>query len=154
MPGVDVVRKIFYTLLFACLAQSSLSDTLTGKIYILGNIDDDKKIIFHQAISNQIHGYAQHISLSSNSHIYVYPYQHNQSWEVVTFHVVGEHHHEHLSQVVLNEEPLKSLDQIRAVIGLDGSLKYVSWNSYAELPLDQIFLASKSIAQEYLFHHF
>ena len=114
---MDVVRKIFYTLLFACLAQSSLSDTLTGKIYILGNIDDDKKIIFHQAISNQIHGYAHHISLSSNSHIYVYPYQHNQSWEVVTFHVAGEHHHEHLSQVVLNEEPLKSLDQIRAVIG-------------------------------------
>ena len=148
------MRKIFYTLLFACLAQSSLSDSLTGKIYILGNIEDDKKIIFHQAISNQIHGYAQHISLSSNSHIYVYPYQHNQSWEVVTFHVVGEHHHEHLSQVVLNEEPFKSLDQIRAVIGLDGSLKYVSWNSYAELPLDQIFLASKSIAQEYLFHHF
>jgi hypothetical protein len=37
---------------------------------------------------------------------------------------------------------------------LDGSLKYVGWNSYTELPPEKIFLASKSIAQEYLFHHF
>ena len=148
------MKQIFLTLLFACLAQSSLSNSLMGKIYILGNIEDDKKEIFQQTISTQLHSYAKHISLASNSHIYVYPYQHNQTWQVITFHVAGEHQHLRLSQVVLEEEPLKSLDQIREVIGLDGSLKYVSWNSYAELPLDQIFLASKSIAQEYLFHHF
>ena len=55
MPGVDVVRKIFYTLLFACLAQSSLSDSLIGKIYILGNIDDDKKITvrFHNQLPDE-----------------------------------------------------------------------------------------------------
>ena len=140
------MKQIFLTLLFACLAQSSLSNSLMGKIYILGNIEDDKKEIFQQTISTQLHSYAKHISITSNSHIYVYPYQHNQTWQVITFHVAGEHHHLRLSQVVLEEEPLKSLDQIREVIGLDGSLKYVSWNSYAELPVDQIFLASKSIA--------
>ena len=148
------MKKIFLTMLFACLAQSSLSDSLVGKIYILGNIEDDKKEIFQHTISTQLHNYAQHISSSSNSHIYVYPYQHNQTWQVVTFHVTGEHHHNHLSHVILDDEPLKSLDQIRGVIGLDGSLKYVGWNSYKELPPEQIFLASKFIAQEYLFQHF
>jgi hypothetical protein len=72
----------------------------------------------------------------------------------VSFHVEGDDHHKKLSQLELQGLPLRSLDQIREIIGLDGSLKYIGWNSYSELPPEQIFLASKAIAQNYLFLHF
>ena len=52
------------------------------------------------------------------------------------------------------DQPLSSLNAIREIIGIDGSLKYLSWNSYSELPPEKIYLASKVIAQDYLFLHF
>ena len=75
-------------------------------------------------------------------------------WQVVSFHVDGNHHQQAINQIQYADQPLSSLDAIREIIGLDGSLKYLSWNSYSELPPEKIYLASKIIAQDYLFLHF
>jgi len=68
--------------------------------------------------------------------------------------VDGNHHQQAINQIQYTDQPLSSLNAIREIIGLDGSLKYLSWNSYSELPPEKIYLASKTIAQDYLFLHF
>ena len=52
------------------------------------------------------------------------------------------------------EEVYWSLDEIRQLVGLDGSLKYIGWSSYDELPPEKVFIASKIIAQDYLYLYF
>ena len=136
------------------MSWQASSQNLQGKVYVLGSIDQELKLLFRKTISQELHNYAQNISMDSNSYIYVFPYQDNQNWRVVSFHINGDHHHEKISQLVLQGHPLHSLDQIRNIIGFDGSLKYIGWNYYTELPPEQIFLASKNIAQNYFFLRF
>ena len=151
---MDVIKKIFLTLILLNIYWQASAKNFQGKIYVLGSFDQELKGLFEQTISQELHSYAQNISLDSQSRIYVFPYEDNQMWRIVTFHVVGEHHHKKLLQLNLQGLPLRSLDQVREIIGLDGSLKYVGWNSYSELPPEKIFLASKTIAQNNLFLHF
>jgi len=147
------MRKIFF--LFTILSWSSLqAETLQGQIHILGNIDESTKKLFMQTITDELHGFTHHVSLQSESSLYVFPYQHEGIWQVVSFHVDGNHHQQSISQIQYEDQPLSSLDAIREIIGLDGSLKYISWNSYKELPPEKIYLASKIIAQDYLYLHF
>jgi|TARA_S200000501_G_scaffold273957_1_gene257582 hypothetical protein len=151
---VDLIKSIFVFLILISVSFQASAQKLQGKVYVLGSVDQELKSLFEQTISQELHSYAQNISLNSHSHIYVFPYRDDQIWRVVSFHVEGDHHHKQLSQLELQGLPLRSLDQVREIIGLDGSLKYIGWNSYSELPPEQIFLASKAIAQNYLFLHF
>ena len=147
------MRKILF--LFAVFSWSSLqAETPQGQIHILGNIDESTKQLFMQTITDELHGFTHHVSLQSESSLYVFPYQNEGVWQVVSFHVEGNHHQQAISQIQYASQPLSSLDAIREIIGLDGSLKYISWNSYTELPPEKIYLASKIIAQDYLFLHF
>ncbi len=149
-----MIQKVFLTLIFMNISLQALSQDLQGKVHILGTVDQELKKLFEQTISQELHTYAQNISLNSHSYIYVFPYQDDQIWRVVSFHVEGDHHHKKLLNLHLKGSPLRSLDEVREIIGLDGSLKYIGWNSYTELPPEQIFLASKTIVQNYLFLHF
>ena len=147
------MRKILF--LFAILSWSSLqAEVPEGQIHILGNIDESTKELFIQTITDELHGFTHHVSLQTESSLYVFPYQLEGVWQVVSFHVDGNHHHQAINQIQYADQPLSSLDAIREIIGLDGSLKYISWNSYRELPPEKIYLASKTIAQDYLFLHF
>jgi len=147
------MRKILF--LFAILSWSSIqAETPQSQIHILGDIDESTKKLFMQTITDELHGFTHQVSLQTESSLYVFPYQHEGVWQVVSFHVDGNHHQQAISQIQYVNQPLSSLDAIREIIGLDGSLKYISWNSYTELPPEKIYLASKTIAQDYLFLHF
>ena len=147
------MRKIFF--LFTILSWSSLqAEAPQGQIHILGDIDESTKKLFMQTITDELHGFTHQVSLQTESSLYVFPYQNEGVWQVVSFHVEGNHHQQAISQIQYVDHPLSSLDAIREIIGLDGSLKYISWNSYRELPPEKIYLASKIIAQDYLYLHF
>ena len=147
------MRKVL--LLFVLLSWSSLqAEVPQGQIHILGDIDEPTKQLFMQTITDELHGFTHKVSLQSESSLYVFPYQHEGIWQVVSFHVDGNHHQQAINQIQYADQPLSSLNKIREIIGLDGSLKYLSWNSYSELPSEKIYLASKIIAQDYLFLHF
>lgn len=147
------MRKILF--LFVILSWSSLqAEVPEGQIHILGDIDESTKKLFMQTITDELHGFTHQVSLQTESSLYVFPYQLEGVWQVVSFHVDGNHHQQAISQIQYIDQPLSSLDAIREIIGLDGSLKYISWNSYSELPPEKIYLASKIIAQDYLFLHF
>ena len=147
------MRKILF--LFVLLSWNSLqAEVPQGQIHILGDIDEPTKQLFMQTITDELHGFTHKVSLQSESSLYVFPYQHEGIWQVVSFHVDGNHHQQAINQIQYADQPLSSLNKIREIIGLDGSLKYFSWNSYSELPSEKIYLASKIIAQDYLFLHF
>jgi len=147
------MRKIIF--LFVLLLWGPLqAETPQGQIHILGDIDEPTKQLFMQTITDELHGFTHKFSLQSASSLSVFPYQHEGVWQVVSFHVDGNHHQQAINQIQYANQPLSSLDAIREIIGLDGSLKYLSWNSYSELPPEKIYLASKTIAQDYLFLHF
>lgn len=147
------MKKIFF--LFTILSWSSLqAEAPQGQIHILGDIDESTKKLFMQTITDELHGFTHQVSLQTDSSLYVFPYQNEGVWQVVSFHVEGNHHQQAISQIQYVDHPLSSLDAIREIIGLDGSLKYISWNSYRELPPEKIYLASKIIAQDYLYLHF
>ena len=147
------MRKILF--LFIVLSCGFLqAETPQGQIHILGDIDESTKQLFMQTITDELHGFTHQVSLQTESSLYVFPYQNEGIWQVVSFHVDGNHHQQAINQIQYTDQPLCSLNAIREIIGLDGSLKYLSWNSYSELPLEKIYLASKVIAQDYLFLHF
>ena len=147
------MRKILF--LFVLLSLNSLqAEVPQGQIHILGDLDEPTKQLFMQTITDELHGFTHKVSLQSESSLYVFPYQHEGIWQVVSFHVDGNHHQQAINEIQYSDQPLSSLNTIREIIGLDGSLKYLSWNSYSELPPEKIYLASKIIAQDYLFLHF
>ena len=147
------MRKILFLIII--LSWGLLrAEAPQGQIHILGDIDESTKKLFMQTITDELHGFTHQVSLQTESSLYVFPYQNEDIWQVVSFHVVGNHHQQAINQIQYVDQPLSSLDAIREIIGLDGSLKYISWNSYNELPPEKIYLASKIIAQNYLFLHF
>ena len=147
------MRKILF--LFVLLLWGPLqAETPQGQIHILGELDESTKQLFIQTITDELYGFTHQVSLQTESSLYVFPYQHEGVWQVVSFHVDGNHHQQAINQIQYKDQPLSSLDAIMEIIGLDGSLKYLSWNSYSELPPEKIYLASKTIAQDYLFLHF
>ena len=147
------MRKILF-LIVVFLWSPLQAETPQGQIHILGDIDESTKKLFMQTITDELHGFTHQVSLQTESSLYVFPYQHEGVWQVVSFHVDGNHHQPAINQIQYADHPLSSLGAIREIIGLDGSLKYISWNSYKELPPEKIYLASKIIAQDYLFLHF
>ena len=147
------MRKILF-LIVLFLWSPLQAEAPQGQIHILGDIDESTKKLFMQTITDELHGFTHQVSLQTESSLYVFPYQHEGVWQVVSFHVDGNHHQQAISQIQYTDQPLSSLDAIREIIGLDGSLKYLSWNSYSELPPEKIYLASKTIVQDYLFLHF
>ena len=147
------MRKILF--LFVLLSWNSLqAEVSQGQIHILGDIDEPTKQLFMQTITDELYGFTHKVSLQSESSLYVFPYQHEGIWQVVSFHVDGNHHQQAINQIQYADQPLSSLNTIREIIGLDGSLKYLSWNSYSELPPEKIYLPSKVIAQDYFFLYF
>jgi len=147
------MRKILF--FFVLLSWNSIqAEVPQGQIHILGDINEPTKQLFMQTITDELHGFTHKVSLQSESSLYVFPYQHEGIWQVVSFHVDGKHHQQGINQIQYTDQPLSSLNAIREIIGLDGSLKYLSWNSYSELPPEKIYLASKIIAQDHLFLHF
>ena len=126
------MRKILF--LIVLLFWSPLqAETPQGQIHILGDIDESTKQLFIQTITDELHGFTKHVSLQSESSLYVFPYQHEGVWQVVSFHVEGNHHQQAINQIQYTDQPLSSLNAIREIIGLDGSLKYLSSVSYTHL---------------------
>ena len=147
------MRKILF--FFVLLSWNSIqAEVPQGQIHILGDINEPTKQLFMQTITDELHGFTHKVSLQSESSLYVFPYQHEGIWQVVSFHVDGKHHQQGINQIQYTDQPLSSLNAIREIIGLDGSLKYLSWNYYSELHPEKIYLASKIIGQDYLFLYF
>ena len=142
---------VFMLLTFSLQIKAEINQST---IFVLGSLDKETKQLFRETIYDQIHNYAQTISIETQSNIYVFPYQNQNEWQVVSLHVQGNENHSYLLDLSLEGHPLRSLDEIRQLVGLDGSLKYIGWSSYDELPPEKVFIASKIIAQDYLYLYF
>ena len=126
----------------------------SSSIVILGNLSAEQKSLFAQTIQDEIHAHAHSISTQNPSYIYVYPYELQMGWQVISLHVQGSHHHEKILSLNLERAPLENLNDVRSVVGLDQSLKFIGWSTYADLPREKILIASKIIAQDHLYLSF
>ena len=149
-----MIKKLLCVIVLLTWSLPIKSEINQATIFVLGNLDKETKQLFRETIYNQIHNYAQTISIEPQSNIYVFPYQNQNQWQVVSLHVHGNENHSYLLDLSLEGHPLRSLDEIRQLVGLDGSLKYIGWSSYDELPPEKVFIASKIIAQDYLYLYF
>ena len=149
-----MIKKLLCVIVLLTWSLPIKSEINQATIFVLGNLDKETKQLFRETIYNQIHNYAQTISIEPQSNIYVFPYQNQNQWQVVSLHVQGNEKHSYLLDLSLEGHPLRSLDEIRQLVGLDGSLKYIGWSSYDELPPEKVFIASKIIAQDYLYLYF
>ena len=147
-----MIKKLLCVILLLTWSLPIKAEINQATIFVLGSLDKETRQLFRETIYDQIHNYAQTISTETQSNIYVFPYQ-NQ-WQVVSLHVQGNENHSYLLDLSLEGHPLRSLDEIRQLVGLDGSLKYIGWSSYDELPPEKVFIASKIIAQDYLYLYF
>ena len=142
-----MIKKLLFVVMFLTFSLQIKAEINHSTIFVLGSLDKE-------TIYDQIHNYAQTISIETQSNIYVFPYQNQNQWQVVSLHVQGNENHSYLLDLSLEGHPLRSLDEIRQLVGLDGSLKYIGWSSYDELPPEKVFIASKIIAQDYLYLYF
>ena len=111
------MRKILF--LIVVIFWSPLrAETPQGQIHILGDIDESTKQLFIQTITDELHGFTHHFSLQSESSLYVFPYQHEGVWQVVSFHVDGNHHQQAINQIQYTDQPLSSLNAIRRLLVL------------------------------------
>jgi len=149
-----MIKKLLCVIVLLTWSLPIKSEINQATIFVLGNLDKKTKQLFKETIYNQIHNYAQTISIEPQSSIYVFPYQNQNQWQVVSLHVHGNENHSYLLDLSLEGHPLRSLDEIRQLVGIDGSLKYIGWSSYDELPPEKVFIASKIIAQDYLYLYF
>ena len=149
-----MIKKLLCVIVLLTWSLPIKSEINQATIFVLGNLDKETKQLFRETIYNQIHNYAQTISIEPQSNIYVFPYQNQNQWQVVSLHVQGNENHSYLLDLSLDGHPLRSLDEIRQLVGLDGSLKYIGWSSYDELPPEKVFIASKIIARDYLYLYF
>ena len=149
-----MIKKLLCLFLFMSWSLPMKAENKPAAIFVLGSLDNDLKQLFKETIDDQIHSYAQTISVGPQSNIYVFPYRSQDQWQVVSLHVEGNEKHTDLLGLTFEGPPLRSLDEIRQLVGLDGSLKYIGWSSYDELPPEKVFIASKIIAQDYLYLYF
>ena len=149
-----MIKKLLCVVMFLTWSLQIKAEINQSTIFVLGSLDKETKQLFKETIYDQIHNYAQTISIETQSNIYVFPYQNQNQWQVVSLHVQGNENHSYLLDLSLEGHPLRSLDEIRQLVGLDGSLKYIGWSSYDELPPEKVFIASKIIAQDYLYLYF
>ena len=139
---------IFLILLLIC--KNVYTQDIPGKIHVLGSFESDTRDLIINTINDQHHEFAHSVNFQPESNIYTFPYKSEGVWQVVSFLVQGDHHQSALFDLALTGDPLKSLNSIREIIGYDGSLKYISWKSYNQLPSEKIYLASGNIAQNNL----
>lgn len=149
-----MIKKLLCVVMLLTWSLPIKAEINQATIFVLGSLDKETKQLFKETIYDQIHNYAQTISIETQSNIYVFPYQNQNQWQVVSLHVQGNENHSYLLDLSLEGHPLRSLDEIRQLVGLDGSLKYIGWSSYDELPPEKVFIASKIIAQDYLYLYF
>ena len=139
---------IFLILLLIC--KNVYTQDIPGKIHVLGSFESDTRDLIINTINDQHHEFAHSVNFQPESNLYTFPYKSEGVWHVVSFLVQGDHHQSALFDLALTGDPLKSLNSIREIIGYDGSLKYISWKSYNQLPSEKIYLASGNIAQNNL----
>ena len=139
---------IFLILLLIC--KNVYTQDIPGKIHVLGSFESDTRDLIINTINDQHHEFAHSVNFQPESNLYIFPYKSEGVWQVVSFLVQGDHHQSALFDLALMGDPLKSLNSIREIIGYDGSLKYISWKSYNQLPPEKIYLASGNIAQNNL----
>lgn len=139
---------IFLILLLIC--KNVYTQDIPGKIHVLGSFESDTRDLIINTINDQHHEFAHSVNFQPESNLYTFPYKSEGVWQVVSFLVQGDHHQSALFDLALTGDPLKSLNSIREIIGYDGSLKYISWKSYNQLPSEKIYLASGNIAQNNL----
>ena len=149
-----MIKKLLCIIVLIIWSLPIKAEINQATIFVLGSLDKETKQLFRETIYKQIHNYTQTISIEQQSKIYVFPYQNQNQWKVVSLHVQGNENHSYLLNLSLEGYPLRSLDEIRQFVGLDGSLKYIGWSSYDELPPEKVFIASKIIAQDYLYLYF
>ena len=140
---------IFLILLLIC--KNVYTQDIPGKIHVLGSFESDIRDLIINTINDQHHEFAHSVNFQPESNLYTFPYKSEGVWHVVSFLVQGDHHQSALFDLALTGDPLKSLNSIREIIGYDGSLKYISWKSYNQLPSEKIYLASGNIAQNHLY---
>ena len=139
---------IFLILLLIC--KNVYTQDIPGKIHVLGSFESDTRDLIINTINDQHHEFAHSVNFQPESNLYTFPYKSEGVWQVVSFLVQGDHHQSALFDLALTGDPLKSLNSIREIIGYDGSLKYISWKSFNQLPSEKIYLASGNIAQNNL----
>ena len=149
-----MIKKLLCIIVLLIWSLPIKAEINQATIFVLGSLDKETKQLFKETIYNQIHNYAQTISIETQSNIYVFPYQNQNQWQVVSLHVQGNENHSYLLDLSLEGHHIQSIDEIRQLVGLDGSLKYIGWSSYDELPPEKVFIASKIIAQDYLYLYF
>lgn len=142
--------RIWIFLISLLICKNVYSQDIPGKIHVLGSFESDIRDLIINTINDQHHEFAHSVNFQPESNLYTFPYKSEGVWQVVSFLVQGDHHQSALFDLALTGDPLKSLNSIREIIGYDGSLKYISWKSYNQLPSEKIYLASGNIAQNNL----
>jgi hypothetical protein len=142
--------RIWIFLISLLICKNVYTQDIPGKIHVLGSFESDIRDLIINTINDQHHEFAHSVNFQPESNLYTFPYKSEGVWHVVSFLVQGDHHQSALFDLALTGDPLKSLNSIREIIGYDGSLKYISWKSYNQLPSEKIYLASGNIAQNNL----
>ena len=142
--------RIWIFLISLLICKNVYTQDIPGKIHVLGSFESDIRDLIINTINDQHHEFAHSVNFQPESNLYTFPYKSEGVWQVVSFLVQGDHHQSALFDLALTGDHLKSLNSIREIIGYDGSLKYISWKSYNQLPPEKIYLASGNIAQNNL----
>ena len=66
-----MIKKLLCLFLFMSWSLSMKAENKPAAIFVLGSLDNDIKQLFKETIDDQIHGYAQTISVGTQSNIYV-----------------------------------------------------------------------------------
>ena len=142
--------RIWIFLISLLICKNVYTQDIPGKIHVLGSFESNIRDLIINTINDQHHEFAHSVNFQPQSNLYTFPYKSEGEWQVVSFLVQGDHHQSALFDLALTGDPLNSLNSIREIIGYDGSLKYISWKSYNQLPSEKIYLASGNIAQNNL----
>ena len=70
-----MIKKLLCLLLFMNWSLPMKAEIKPTAIFVLGSLDKETKQLFKETINDQIHSYAQTISVGPQSNIYVFPYR-------------------------------------------------------------------------------
>ena len=96
-----MIKKLLFVIMFLTFSLQIKAEINQSTIFVLGSLDKETKQLFKETIYDQIHNYAQTISLETQSNIYVFPYQNQNQWQVVSLHVQGNENHSYLLDLSL-----------------------------------------------------
>ena len=66
-----MIKKLLFVVMFLTSSLQIKAEINQSRIFVLGSLDKETKQLFKETIYDQIHNYAQTISIETQSYIYV-----------------------------------------------------------------------------------